>query len=128
VSLPEEELLPAVDLRTLLGEMAALKAEVRTVTVEAREARQAGDESARQLRAELERAAEREDAHRRAADDARRRAARALIDVGDRLEAAVRSARAPVRRRWFARGPSRRSSRGSSSRCAVSPSAWRRWA
>ena len=100
------EALPAVDLRTLLGEMAALKAEVRAATVELREARQGAEESSRSLRQELDRSADREGALRRAADAERRGAARALIDVADRLEAALRGARVPVpRRRFFARRP-----------------------
>ncbi len=99
---PDEEQVPVVDLRTLLGEMAALKAEVRAVTVEARAARQGADETSGVLRAELDRAAGREAALRRTADEERRRAAQALIDVADRLGAALR---VPVPRRWFRPAP-----------------------
>ena len=97
--------LPAVDLRTLLGEMAALKSEVRAETRAAREMRDALRGEAAGLRADLDRAAAREadlrDRLDQAARDSRRHAARALFDIADRLEAAVRSARTPVRRQWF---------------------------
>lgn len=102
---PPAEVLPAVDLRTLLGELTALKSEARALSVEAREARQAADAGADGLRDQLDRAAQREDALRAAADDARREGMLALIDVSDRLEAALRTAGPPARRRWFAPRP-----------------------
>lgn len=93
--------LPVVDLRTLLGEMTALKAEVRAETRAARDLRSAHEEASAALRDELHRAAVREQGHQRDLRATRRRAASGLIDIADRLEAALRSARAPVRRRWL---------------------------
>lgn len=76
---------PPVDLRTLLAELVALKAEIRQET-----------RAARELRAEVE--------AQRAKNDPTRSAARALIDVADRLDASILAARAPAPRRWFRRG------------------------
>lgn len=95
-----EDELPAVDLRTLLGEMAGLKSELRASTVQAREARAQADDALSLVRQMVDRAQHREDALRRAAAEERRNGAKALIDVSDRLEAALRGLRAPAKSRW----------------------------
>ena len=89
---------PPVDLVTLLGEMTALKTEVRAETRAARDVRDGLVESQAALREELARASAREERSRAAADGERtqeqRRAARALLAVLDRIEALGRAARA----------------------------------
>ena len=102
---PDE--LPSVDLRTLLGEMAALKAEVRAQTSTVREVQAEAVKGTDALRQELERAASREAAQRQAVDDERRRSAMALIDLSDRIEAALASVAVPVPRRFFVRADPR---------------------
>ncbi len=99
--------LPEVDLRTLLGEMAALKAEVRAQTQAARTAQSAPETSAEALGRELDRAATREAALRKQVDDDRRQAALALVDVADRLEATLATARLPAPRGFFVRADPR---------------------
>ncbi|MBU0553877.1 nucleotide exchange factor GrpE [Myxococcota bacterium] len=81
-----EELGPPVDLRALMGELIALKAEVRRETSEVKAIREA-----------LHATPTADHAADRAAD---RAAARALIDVLARLRAGVRCAQ-PPRRRWW---------------------------
>lgn len=99
--------LPEVDLRTLLGEMAALKAEVRAQTLAARAGQNDTEKSAEALGRALDRAASREAALQKRVDDERRRAALALVDVTDRLEAALATARLPAPRRLFVRADPR---------------------
>ncbi len=92
-----------MDLRTVFGELAGLKSAVRAETEAARELRAESVAACEVLRVELDRASQREHALRRSADDERRRGARALMDLADRLEAAIASARAPVRLRFYQR-------------------------
>ncbi|GMV42570.1 MAG: hypothetical protein AMXMBFR64_42860 [Myxococcales bacterium] len=93
---------PPVDLATLLGEMAALKAEVRAETRASRDIRDRLVVAQAALETEVERAGAREERLRADAqadrDEARRRAARALIAVLDRTEA-LRAAAASARPR-----------------------------
>lgn len=100
---------PAVDLATLLGEMAALKAEVRAETRSARELREQLDSAVTRLTAELDRAQQREERLRAelagTAAAARDEEARHLIELHDRLEALALAAVAPSRRRLFSRRP-----------------------
>ena len=97
--------LPEVDLRTLLAEMAALKAEVRAQTQSAREARAESGKALDLLKLEFDRAAARESAWatRAAVDSERRRGALLLIDVADRLEVALASVSTPAPRGFFVR-------------------------
>ena len=99
--------LPEVDLRTLLGEMAALKAEVRAQTQAARAVQSGPDTAAEALGRELDRGAAREAALRKQVDDQRRQAALALVDVADRLEATLATARLPAPRGFFVRADPR---------------------
>lgn len=103
--LPSE--LPAVDLRTLLGEMAALKTEVRAETTAAREVRAELADLVPALRGELERATSREQTLRKAAADERRRGVRALMDLADRLEATRESLATPVKLGFLVRADPR---------------------
>jgi molecular chaperone GrpE len=93
--LPVEAGLPPVDLQTLLGEMAALKNEVRVETRASRELRQASGDALDLLRGELERVGAREEKLRGDIDEARRAERRAaamiLVDVLDRLTIESRS-------------------------------------
>ncbi len=93
-----EEAPPVVDLRTLLGEMAGLKMEIRAETQASRALRTTVDEGSAALKAALERAQTQE-------VQGRRGIARALIDIADRLHAALRSARRPAPRGLFWRRP-----------------------
>jgi molecular chaperone GrpE len=107
VPIDEADLLPAVDQATLLGEMAALKAEVRSETTAARQVREQLDETVALLGEELERGRIRErDLRERLAQqeaDAQRSKALALVALADRLEPALQRARelARPRRVWF---------------------------
>lgn len=100
-----EELTPAVDLASLLGEMAALKSEVRAETRSARDVRDQAKAQATLLAEEHDRALKREEALRaelsRERRESRRRAARTLIDLADRLEASLRSAEKLAEKRGF---------------------------
>lgn len=101
---------PPVDLATLLGEMAGLKAEVRAETRSARDVRDRLAAAQAMLQEELTRAGTREEHLRAEAQEQRiedrRRAARTLLSVLDRVEALGRAARAPRRRGlWFFRRP-----------------------
>ena len=91
--------LPAVDLRTLLSEMAALKAEVRAETQSARDLRKGLERSLETLQTELTRSQQRNAELRAELEQAEskhsRRSALALMDVADRVEAAVSAARMP---------------------------------
>jgi len=98
---------PVVDLRTLLGEMASLKAEVRQETRSTRDLRDAVVQTGDSLGQAVERLSAR-DAARREEQASRRRksslqTARTLIDIADRLEPAAHQARelARLRGRWF---------------------------
>lgn len=99
-----EPAVPEVDLRTLLGEVTALKAAVRAETSAAREVRDQLTQGAEDLRHELERAARREEALRAEAERGRRaearRSALELVELIDRLEPAVEHARDLARPRW----------------------------
>lgn len=96
---------PAVDLATLLGEMAALKTEVRAETRAARDLREHLARTRVALEGELARGAAREERLRADAEELlreeRRRAAQALLAVLDRIEALEGAARrAPARGIW----------------------------
>jgi len=97
-------LLPEVDLRTLLSEMTAIKAEVRAETTAARELRDQLTGTVETLRRELERAGQREttlrDDTERLGKQETRRAALDLVDLADRLEPAVERAQELARPRW----------------------------
>ena len=89
---------PSVDLRTLLGEMTALKTEVRAETRSARELRADLSSSVDTLRAELDAAHARTARLREVAGAAKQVAASqsalALVDLADRLASTRRSAAA----------------------------------
>ncbi len=85
----EENLGEPLDLRCLLAEMTALKAEVRSETKEFRELRMDLD------RREGDKATQREKER-----SLQRSAARALIDVSDRLQAGIQNTQLPAPR-WF---------------------------
>jgi len=96
---------PPVDLATLLGEMAAVKAEVRAETQASRDLRDQLATAVGELRAELERARAREDRLRaeleRARAATRDAEAQRLITLFDKVEALAASARrAPARGMW----------------------------
>lgn len=80
------DLGPTVDLRTLLGELTALKAEVRQQTREVKGTREALEVTASAAPAPPSEA---------------RVAARALIDALTRLQAGLERAQAPIPRRWW---------------------------
>jgi molecular chaperone GrpE (heat shock protein) len=87
--------VPEVDLRTLLGAMAALKTEVRAVTEAARQSQRATDAGASVLADRLAQALQEAATQRSAAQAARRTAGLALIEVVDGLEAALAVAPGP---------------------------------
>lgn len=87
---------PEVDLRTLLGEMAALKAEIRAETQATRALREDADRRLGRADEEVERARAREVAAQRALEEQRRRTALGWIDLADRIEAALRVAERPA--------------------------------
>lgn len=90
VGLPTDEELPAVDLSTLLSEMARLRAAVRADAVAARELRDRFEAAAVALETR--------------AREETGRARRAWIDLADRLEAALDCAQTLTKpRRWWQR-------------------------
>ena len=95
--------LPAVDLRTLLGEMAALKGEVRQHTLAARGGREAVDEGLSELQRRLAGVTRQLASRGDGAADGRRLAAMVLIDVIDRLEPTLQAASRAGQGSWFAR-------------------------
>lgn len=111
-SILSQALLPTVDLRTLLGEMTALKMDVRAQTQSTREAQEALEVSQRTHQEALAaRDTEAESALKTLQSQlatSRRVAIEAAIDLIDRLDATIqggRLSRPSGLRRWFA-GPS----------------------
>lgn len=103
---PED--LPTVDLRTLLGEMAALRVEVRAETTASRQARTTLEEAVRQQAEEQARGRSREAALRDEVTTGRQQAVLrvtpALFDLVDRLEGTHDGARTLAgERQWLSR-------------------------
>jgi molecular chaperone GrpE len=101
---------PPIDLRTLLGEMAALKSEVRKETETSRELHGSLKEALRSLHGVVDSAQRREAQLREENSQQRKKlefqAAMKLIEVADRLRPALAQAEklAKTRVRWFRRG------------------------
>lgn len=92
-----DEAAPTVDLRTLLGEMAALRVEVRKQT-----------EASRALRTEVEAGARQPAAAPDKPDEPPTpNGLPLLFDVLDRVDAAIQSLQVPARRSWFTRADPR---------------------
>ncbi len=98
-----------VDLRTIVGELIALKSEVRAETRSTRETRKSLDDALALLQgriAEVDLERERTDvALREAREAGELSGVEALVDVADRLGAALATLAVPYPRRWWRRRP-----------------------